>query len=236
MKNIVFFLSLLVSSNIFSQVKVSDVDTLGINTNYNGNIQTKNVYYAKGNDSNKNGSYIEDNEITLLRGKNKLTNTNFNFVVDNYSNPSELIIVNSNFKIKLKEKDEFDFESFYLPFLSYGSDSVVIYNTEYGFKVEFEYIGHYIESVNIIFDIKNNDKNYTVSKEWFDRLTSNEKSKLEHNLTNKQILNIWVESIFLGLVLNEDFISNEKFSFKYTNTQHYTNNEDYLNDINIGDK
>jgi len=235
MKNIILFLSLLVSSSIFSQVSVvvpNDNDF----SPYNGNIQTKNVYYAKGNDLNKNGIYLDDNEITLFRGKNKLTNTNLNFIVDNYSNPSELKILNSNFRIKLKEKDEFDFESYYIPFLSYGCDSVVIYKTDYGFKVEFEYVGLCIESINFVFDIKNNNNNYIASKEWFDGLTSNEKSKLGDDLTNNQILNTWIECTFLGVILNEDFISNEKFSFKYTNTQHYTNNQDYLNDINIGDK
>jgi len=200
----------------------------------NGKIKTKNVYYSKGNDLDNDGSYVDENEINLFLGKNKMVNTNFSFLVDNHSNPKELTIINSNFKIKLVNKDEYDDNSFYLPLMTAGVDSVIIYNTEYDFNVEFEYVGHYIETVHIFFN-KKNTKNLIESKKWFNSLTPNEKLTFGNNLTDNQILNNWIEVKFLVGILNENFTDNQKFSLKYTNLFHYTNDEDYLNHID-GDK
>jgi hypothetical protein len=227
MKKLMIFLSLVITTSIFGQV---DVIMIGFNTpkiptdtNFspiNGEIKTKNSFYSKGNDINRDGVFLDDNEILLFEGK---LNSEFNFVVDNQSNPTELTIVNSNLKVKLTGRNTNDNDSYFLPFLTPNVDSVVMYDTEYDFQVEFEYIGKSIETVHVYFDMKYNKKNLKVSKNWFNSLSVDEKLKLGNNLNDTQILNLWIEKIFLGSLSNQNFTENQKFTFKYTNYLHYTN-------------
>lgn len=207
MKNVIFFLSLIIWSNIFSQVIIKDCK-----------LETKNVFYAKANDLNKDSAYLQVNEIIIK----KYLDNKFSFTIDNNSRPTELTI-NSKFKIKLKKIENYYFDSFYIPFILYNNDSFVVFKTEYDFRIEVEYIKDTIQSIHIIFDTKNNDKIYNVSKEWYNSLTLDDKLILGDNLTDYEILNSWIEQMFLGLKLNENFIKNETFSFKYTNTLHCTN-------------
>lgn len=227
MKKLILFLSLVITTSIFGQV---DVIMIGFNTPkipidtnfnpFNGKIKTKNSFFSKGNDVNRDGVFLDDNEILLFEGK---LNSEFNFVVDNQSNPTELTFVNSNLKVKLTGRNNNDNDSYFLPFLTPNVDSVVMYDTDYDFQVEFEYIGKSIETVHVYFDMKYNKKNLTVSKNWFNSLSVDEKLKLGNNLNDNQILNLWIEKIFLGSLSNQNFTENQKFTFKYTNYLHYTN-------------
>ncbi len=237
MRTSILFLSFLVSTSVFGQVTIMvgdytppsrSIDTISdVN---NGIIRTNKLYIAEGNDVNKNKHYFDNDDVIFVDVQKYVTEVNFVSTIDNHSKPSFISFNTTGLKIDLNQKVNYFLN--YHPFYIFHIDSIVEYKTKYDFRVDLNYNGRLVESVEVHFDTIT-DKSYELATTWFDSLSSEEKMNI-NSKDKDDVLAVWIDRTFMSSLSkslpNKDYcktlIKNEKFSFNYTNKVYYTDFQD----------
>jgi hypothetical protein len=219
----ILFLLLLFTTSLFSQRYIDlivpkpppDTST----AIFDGNFKTKRFYGAEENLEEYDASLMWYSEVYYYTSDSFVRGLNFDFKVDNPSQPTKLTM--SNFDFKIQRYIKYDQEFFYL-----GADSMKQYQSEWDFNVTLHYNANFIESVAINFE-KITDKSFLMAQKWYDSL--NEQEKLEIDTTTKEKLLIsMINKLFLKNLAESfpvqnyleyllDLIKRGHFGFVYTN-------------------
>lgn len=228
MKNLFLILFHTICLSIYGQISISNRKDYSIpnppadttSKIFSGKFTTKNLYGCEkiSDDSLLNLYSVNDVIINDLyfSSDSFINETINNFIVDNPSNPTELIF-NDSFKIKLNSINFLLHSNYHF----YDNcDSSKYFETEYDFNLTLNYHNNFIES--IIFDFsKITDKSYQLSQRWYKSTSMDENIDVNDK---EKILSMWINKIFIKDLYkllpdkkySENLIKYGNFSFYYT--------------------